>query len=95
MQAFNCSEPLKLFTGTADVPSATSTVGARISCTAFNYKWTAQALHWDRGRPVRNEHRRCEDFAPIEKHLFALRAQCGRDARGPSEELERSTASCY
>ena len=53
-----------------------------------------QALHWDRGRPARYERRRCEDLTNCSTSLvlFALRAHGGRDARGPSEKLEGSSA---
>src|SRR6267142_5291341 len=49
-----------------------------------------QALHWDRGRPARHEHRQVRgSWQELNfRRLFALRAHCGRDARGPSEELE-------
>jgi hypothetical protein len=49
-----------------------------------------QALHWDRGRPARNEHRKVRDLGKcsLQTFRFALRAHGGRAARGPSEELE-------
>ena len=55
-----------------------------------------QALHWDRGRLARREREagavgwqlgRFEISAPDG-------ARCGRDARGPSEELEWSREMC-
>ena len=45
---------------------------------------------WDRGRPARIEHRRCEILRVSGCNDSVLRAHCGRDARGPSEELELS-----
>ena len=48
----------------------------------------AQPLHWDRGRPARNAGRR-SPFRndSIAASVFALRAHCGRDARGPNNKL--------
>jgi hypothetical protein len=49
-----------------------------------------QTLHWDRGRLARTSAVRHADLATdlTAGGLFALRAHGGRDARGPSEELE-------
>jgi len=46
--------------------------------------------YWDRGRLARLKYRRQRDAANLFdfKRLFALRAHGGRDARGPSDELE-------
>ena len=57
--------------------------------------WTIQAPPWDRGRPARFEHRKARKFPAGSNAnvLFALRAHCGRDARGPSEELEWSSTT--
>ena len=55
-----------------------------------NFRFNTQALRWDRGRPARYEHRRCEYLAECSTSdvLFAFRAHGGRDARGPSKELD-------
>jgi hypothetical protein len=45
-----------------------------------------QALHWDRGRPARNA-RWAKSFPERLYCRFALRAHCGRDARGPINKL--------
>ena len=51
----------------------------------------SQPLLWDRGRPARNAPQ-ARSFICIAKTLvnpfFALRAHCGRDARGPREEVD-------
>jgi len=48
---------------------------------------TIQALHWDRGRrPLLLHHHPRLSYPG----LIALRAHCGRDARGPSKSLESS-----
>ena len=46
-------------------------------------------IGWDRGRPARNapQVRRSLEVSP--EAIFALRAHCGRDARGPSQSLDR------
>jgi hypothetical protein len=53
---------------------------------------TTQALHWDRGRPARYKQRevRRSRKSSTSDVLLALRAHCGRAARGPSEEIEWS-----
>jgi hypothetical protein len=58
---------------------------------------TTQALHWDRGRPARHEHREVRDSRQDSTSyvMFALRAHSGRAARGPSEELEWSSEGRY
>jgi hypothetical protein len=52
-----------------------------------------QRFHWDRGRPARTKRRQARKrrnlFNSARDLLLALRARGGRDARAPSEELER------
>ena len=50
----------------------------------------AQVIVWDRGRPARTRRRRGGFQAATFPFIFALRAHCGRDARGPSQSLESS-----
>ena len=50
-----------------------------------------QALHWDRGRLARIEREARTallQFNPLRGQRVPDGARCGRDARGPSEELE-------
>ncbi len=56
-----------------------------------DFRLTTRALHWDRGRPARFEHRKVQGSRTSDV-LFALRAHCRRDACGPCEELEWSSA---
>ena len=44
-----------------------------------------QGTVWDRGRPARNG---AEGRGYFSKSFFALRAHCGRDARGPRQTLD-------
>jgi hypothetical protein len=48
---------------------------------------TTQVIVWDRGRPARNAPQARNLSKVISKTIFALRAHCGRDARGPSNHL--------
>ena len=53
------------------------------------WKIPTQAICWDRGRPARNEREARKPEAATESLRKGLRLRrCGRDARGPSEELE-------
>ncbi len=45
-----------------------------------------ELFDWERGRLARSE----REHAALAKQQFALRAQCGRDARAPSKELRLS-----
>lgn len=47
-----------------------------------------EAPHWDRGRLARTERRQARCVRIGLNSENAVRAHCGRDARGPSEELE-------
>jgi hypothetical protein len=47
---------------------------------------SAQAICWNRGRPARNAPQARTFRFPL---YFALRAHCGRDARGSSKSLDR------
>ena len=54
-----------------------------------------QALHWERGRPARNERAartRVRDFELLSDRR-TFRCSGGRDARAPSEELESYSVS--
>jgi len=53
------------------------------------FRFTTRALYWDRGRLARNERRKVRWSRKVLNFSgsFALRAHCGRAARGPSEEL--------
>jgi len=57
---------------------------------ASRFTAATRALHWDRGRPARYKRRQVRGSWKISTLdvPFALRAQGGRDARGPSEEFE-------
>jgi len=70
-------------TGTAGVPRAD---GAQLNSHSVSLP-TAQEIGWDRGRPARNA-LEARSFVLTFRFLkFALRAHCGRDARGPSQSL--------
>ena len=45
-------------------------------------------MWWDRGRPARKRAAGAQRFGSTSSNVFALRAHCGRDARGPSTSLE-------
>ncbi|SRR5258705_13958370 len=46
---------------------------------------TVQAICGDRGRPARKRADGAQSFASCSEYIFALRAHCGRDARGPGK----------
>ena len=48
----------------------------------------SQVICWDRGRPARNAPKARGFQAAVSLFIFALRAHCGRDARGPSKSLD-------
>jgi hypothetical protein len=48
----------------------------------------AQVICWDRGRPARKRAEGAKSLQRVRIVVFALRAHCGRDARGPSKSLE-------
>jgi len=43
---------------------------------------------WDRGRPARKRAAGAQSFGSSFLTSFALRAHCGRDARGPRQSLD-------
>jgi len=45
---------------------------------------TAQVIGWGRGRPARNTPKLRKSWVDDSQSVSALRAHCGRDARGPT-----------
>jgi len=50
-----------------------------------------QVIGWDRGRLARKRY----EAVQISRGFFALRAICGRDARGPTRSLNQLCDGCF